>query len=84
MNKIERNANGLVDFWMTQMETLDERADLDIGDKIKLMATCGKEIRGVIASNIQYKKLVMSSPDIAKNAEIVLPVGTPPAQLAAS
>jgi len=74
--KIARNANGLVDFWIGQMESIDGRDDMELSDRIKLMGQCGKEIRGVMALNLQYKKLVAATPDIAKSVEIVLPVGS--------
>ena len=77
MSTIKRDIEGLSDFFVDRMEELADDRDMDVEKKIKLSAICNKEIRGLASLNIQYKKLVLRSPDVARNEALVLPVGTP-------
>lgn len=74
---IERNINGVVDFCIAKVEEIDGRDDMDIEKKSRMMLAFFKEVRGYMTANLAYKKLLITAPDVAKNAEIVLQVGTP-------
>ena len=73
---IKRDVNGIVDYCLDQVEEIDAREDLDIEKRVKYGLAYLKEVRGYVALNLGYKKLMMQAPEIAKNAGIVLPIGT--------
>ena len=73
---IKRDVNGIVDYCLDQVEEIDGREDLDIEKRVKYGLAYLKEIRGYMTLNLSYKKLLMQAPEIAKNAGIVLPIGT--------
>lgn len=74
---IKRNTDGMADFWIDQMEDISQRDDLDIEKKIKLAKSCSQEVREYVKANLAYKQLMMRAPDVAKNASIVLSIGSP-------
>ena len=73
---IKRDVNGIVDYCLNQVEEIDGREDLDIEKRVKYGLAYLKEVRGYVALNLGYKKLMMQAPEIAKNNGIVLPIGT--------
>ena len=73
---IERNVNGIVDYCLSKVEEIDGREDIDVEKKAKIGLAYLKEVRGFVASNLQYKKLMVAAPDIAKNPGIVLALGS--------
>jgi hypothetical protein len=73
---IARNVNGMVDYCIDMVEEIDSRDDIDIEKKAKLGLAYLKEARGFVTANLAYKKLTAQSPDVAKNPDIILPVGT--------
>jgi hypothetical protein len=73
---IKRNDQGIVDYCLDQVEMIDSRDDLDIEKKARYGLAYIKEARGYVSLGLENKKLMMKSPDIAKNANIVLPVGS--------
>jgi hypothetical protein len=73
---IKRNDQGIVDYCLDQVEMIDSRDDLDIEKKARYGLAYIKEARNYVSLGLQNKKLMMQSPDIAKNANIVLPVGS--------
>lgn len=76
MKKIDRNVNGIVDYCLSQVETIDARDDIDLEKKAKIGLAYLKEVRGFVTANLGYKKLLIQAPDIARNNGIILPVGT--------
>ena len=80
---IERNVNGIVDYCLEKVEEIDARDDLDIEKKAKIGLSYLKEVRGFVSANLQFKKLMTQSPDVAKNPAIVLTVGTSRPKVAA-
>lgn len=75
--QIGRNVNGVVDFLLTKVESLEERDDIDIEKKAKIELAFLRECRGYIAADLQYKNLLIKAPDVARNRKIVMPLGTP-------
>jgi hypothetical protein len=73
---IARNTNGIIDYCIDMVEEIDSRDDIDIEKKARLGLAYLKEARGFVTANLAYKKLTATSPDVAKNPAIVLPVGT--------
>ena len=76
MTTIKRDVNGIVDYLLTQVEAIDDREEIDIEKRVKYGLAYLKEARGYVGLNLQYKKLLMQAPDIARNTGIVLPVGS--------
>lgn len=74
---ITRTTDGIADYCLSQVETLDARDDLDIEKKAKLGLAYLKEAREATKMNLAYKQLMMKAPDVAKNPSIVLTLGTP-------
>lgn len=74
---IARDVNGLADYWVGMIESVDERDDIDIEKKINLAKKASQEVREMLKLNMAYKSLMLKAPDLAKNEKIVLPVGTP-------
>jgi hypothetical protein len=73
---IARNTNGIIDYCIDMVEEIDSRDDIDIEKKARLGLAYLKEARGFVTANLVFKKLTATSPDVAKNTSIVLPVGT--------
>lgn len=73
---IERNINGIVDYCISKVEELDQLEDVSIEKRAKLGLAYLKEARNYTLANLQHKKLLITAPDVAKNADIVLPIGT--------
>jgi len=74
---IERTVDGMADFWIDKIEELDKRPDFDIEKKMKLAKAASQEVREMMRLNLSYKQLLMKSPDVARNTEIVLQLGSP-------
>lgn len=72
---IERNANGLVNFLIDQVEEVHANKELDIEKRTRLILGLLKQTRDFTLANLQFKKLYINSPDVAKNEAIVLSVG---------
>ena len=73
---IKRNVDGIVDYCLQKVEEIDSRDDMDAEKKAKIGLAYLKEVRGFVGANLAYKKLMVTSPDVARNTAIVLPVGT--------
>ena len=82
MTTIARNINGIVDFCITQVEELADTDDISLDKKAKIALGYLREARSYALLNLQHKKLLISAPDVAKNTDIVLSIGTQPAGLA--
>lgn len=74
---IERNVNGLADYWLDQIEAIDSQGDMDIEKKIKLAKAASQEIREMMRLNLTYKNLVLKAPDLARNPAVTMSLGTP-------
>jgi hypothetical protein len=79
--RIPRNANGIIDYCIAKVEQIDERDDIDIEKKATLGLAYLKEARGFVGANLAYKKLMIQAPDVARNAGIVLPIGSAATQI---
>jgi len=74
---IKRTTDGIADYCLSQVESIDDRDDLDVEKKAKLGLAYLKEAREATKMNLAYKQLMMKAPDVAKNAGIVLHLGSP-------
>ena len=75
--KIANTTYGMADHFIGYMENVADNDDMDIEKKIKLAGECAKNIRGFMSLEIQNRKLMVRSPDIAKNPGLAMNVGTP-------
>lgn len=75
---IERTTSGLMDYCMARVEEVDARTDIDIDKKVKYGLAYIKEVRGLAGLELQYKKLAMMAPDVARDRNNVLPIGSKP------
>ena len=74
---IKRTTDGIADYCLSQVEAIDARDDLHVEKKAKLGLAYLKEAREATKMNLAYKQLMMKAPDVAKNAAIVLHLGSP-------
>ena len=74
---IARTTDGIIDHCLAKVEELDQREDMDVEKKLNLELKLLKEVREAARLNMQFKTLMMRAPDVAKNAAIVLQLGSP-------
>ena len=74
---IARTTDGIIDHCLAKVEELDQREDMDVEKKLNLELKLLKEVREAARLNMQFKVLMMRAPDVAKNAAIVLQLGSP-------
>ena len=73
---IKRDVNGIVDYMLDKVEEVDARGDIDIEKQMKYEIALLKEIRQYVRVGLYHRKLLMMAPDVARDTDIVLPVGS--------
>ena len=76
MATINRDINGVTDFLFDQLEELDNRKDIEFDKKLKNMDMVLKNIWKAAGMNLAYKQMMLRAPDIAKNRDVVLQLGS--------
>ena len=71
---IERTTQGYAGFFLDKMEEVDG-SDINIEKKVKLFGALGKEVRGAMSLDIQFRKLLMQSPEVARDKKATMAIG---------
>jgi hypothetical protein len=78
MKSIKRDAHGVADKFMDFMDELETRTEIEFEKRIKMFSQLAKGMCEVTRLNMGHKQMALRAPDIAKNPNIVLQLGSKP------
>ncbi len=72
---IQRDINGIIDHLLDQVDEVSKHKGLELEKKIKMTDMALRNVWKFASINLQYKKMMLLAPDIAKDKDVVLTLG---------
>lgn len=75
---MNRDIPGVIDHLLDMAETVDQRQDIELKDKIKMTDQILRNVWQAAKINIAHKHLMLRAPDLAQNGSVTLQLGSTP------
>ena len=78
---IKRDVDGVVDHVIDMIESVDDDSEMSLEKKVALTDKLLKHVWAGARTIIQHKQMVLKAPDVARNRDIVVPLGKAPLKM---
>ncbi len=75
---MNRDIPGVIDHLLDMAETVDQRQDIELKDKIKMTDQILRNVWQAAKINIAHKHLMLRAPDLAQNGSVAFQLGSTP------